>query len=123
MGFWSSEIGFWRKEKDGLRIKNSVSMDALKQVIFAGGASTVSPKGWVLPSDGEKKLRIGVPVRKGFKQLVEVKFNGTRNETEVTGFCIDVFDGVLLRLPHALPYEFIPFEGRPLQRFGIPSIP
>ncbi|XP_006852519.2 glutamate receptor 2.7 isoform X2 [Amborella trichopoda] len=105
-GFWRPELGFWR---DGER--NSSSMHVLGQVTFPG-PSYVTPKGWAEPSDG-KKMRIGVPIKKGFKQFVEIKhYNASsRNETEVIGFAIDVFEEVVKRLPYALPYEFVPFNG------------
>jgi hypothetical protein len=54
-------------------------------------------------------MKIGVPIKDGFTQLVTVKFDRSRNESSVTGFCIDAFDAVLSRLDYALPYDLIPY--------------
>lgn len=58
----------------------------------------------------EIKLRIGVPVKLGFKELVGVHHDLQTNKTYVTGFCIDVFKAVIEALPYKVHYEFIPFE-------------
>ncbi|KAL4197450.1 hypothetical protein AMTRI_Chr04g188240 [Amborella trichopoda] len=108
IGFWSPETGFSRDEM--AREGKSTSMNTiLAPVIFPGGPSTTFPKGWVVTSDG-KKMRIGVPKRKGFKEFVEVKHHQTLNRIEFRGFVIDVFHKVLDILPYELPYEFIPYD-------------
>ncbi|KAI3916736.1 hypothetical protein MKW98_011404, partial [Papaver atlanticum] len=59
----------------------------------------------------EKKLRIGVPVNRGFNEFVKVTRNSSHNNsTYVTGYCIDVFKAVLELLPYPVLYEFVPFE-------------
>ncbi|KAL4204676.1 hypothetical protein AMTRI_Chr01g133180 [Amborella trichopoda] len=106
MGFWSPEDAFWKYKMDEGITKN-ISMDVLGPVIFPGGPNTINPRGWQSP----KNMRIGVPLRKGFKQFVESTSNGTHNETQFRGFIIDVFEAVLKRLPYDLPYKFFPYYG------------
>ncbi|KAM7496292.1 hypothetical protein LguiA_020706 [Lonicera macranthoides] len=55
-----------------------------------------------------KKLRIGVPVNRGFLDLVNLRLDET-NATIVTSFCIDVFSAAIEGLQYEAPYEFIPF--------------
>ncbi|RZC93946.1 hypothetical protein C5167_016638, partial [Papaver somniferum] len=68
------------------------------------------PKGWINPT-GEKKLRIGVPLRSSYTEFVKVTRNPSSNDSvDVTGYCIDVFIAAIGMLPYAVPYEFIPFQ-------------
>ncbi|XP_062022459.1 glutamate receptor 2.2-like [Rosa rugosa] len=101
-------IGFWTP-LHGLvsKMSSTNSTCHLGPVIWPGESLSV-PKGWEIPTKG-KKLRIGVPVRDGFTELVKVTIDPTTNTTDVTGFSIDVFKAVVDMLPYALPYEFIPF--------------
>ncbi|KAM0884953.1 hypothetical protein ACQ4PT_030654 [Festuca glaucescens] len=52
-----------------------------------------------------RKLKIAVPGQHGFKDFV----NATTEK--VTGYCIDVFEAALKKLPHDLDYEFNVFDG------------
>ncbi|KAL5698826.1 hypothetical protein ACHQM5_029812 [Ranunculus cassubicifolius] len=79
------------------------------QGIIWPGESTSVPKGWVIPMDG-KKLRIGVPVQDGFRELVNVTKDPLTNATLVVGYCIDVFHSAIASLPYTIPYELIPFQ-------------
>ncbi|GMJ01287.1 glutamate receptor 1.4 [Hibiscus trionum] len=86
-------------------------IDNLEPIIWPGGSLTV-PKGRqarMLQTSGGKILRIGVPVRVGFRQLLEVKRDPFTNSTTVTGFCIEVFKAALEGLKYQVQYEFIPF--------------
>ena len=56
-----------------------------------------------------KILKIGVPVKKGFQQLVKVSRDPHTNDTKVTGFCIDVFKAAVEGLNYQVPFKFIPF--------------
>ena len=80
----------------------------LEAIIWPGG-STAIPKGRSMKTK-EIKLRIGVPVKRGFKELVRVNHDHQSNRTYVTGFCIDVFLAAVNLLPYQVQYEFIPFE-------------
>ncbi|KAG5225124.1 glutamate receptor [Salix suchowensis] len=112
-GFWTPIKGLVKQlvPSNGT---NSTSLSGISTVIFPGDPSA-APKGWANPTK-EKKLRIGVPVKSSFKQFVEVKKYPTSNTTNITGFCIDVFDAAVKALPYDLPYEYVPFakpDGEP----------
>ncbi|KAK4277276.1 hypothetical protein QN277_015294 [Acacia crassicarpa] len=111
------QVGFWTPEKGITRDLNftststtySSSRNNLKPIIWPGDTTSV-PKGWDNPTNEKKTMRIGVPVKKGFTEFVNVRHDRSTNTTDITGFCIDVFKAVLEVLPYAVPYEFIPFE-------------
>nr|XP_011469463.1 PREDICTED: glutamate receptor 1.4-like [Fragaria vesca subsp. vesca] len=109
-------IGFWpckEEVKSGKgsphqqlihRRSNLVSTIDLERIIWPGGSMKE------LSSSETIKLRIGVPVRFGFKELVRVEHDLETNTTHVTGFSIDVFKAAIEALPYEVVYEFIPFE-------------
>ncbi|PRQ56866.1 putative periplasmic binding protein-like I [Rosa chinensis] len=84
--------------------RNLASTIDLERVIWPGGSKRE------LSSSETIKLRIGVPVRFGFKELVRVEHDLETNTTHVTGFSIDVFKAAIGALPYEVQYEFIPFE-------------
>ncbi|KAE8099904.1 hypothetical protein FH972_017848 [Carpinus fangiana] len=85
----------------------STSKDNLGPIIWPGDSS-FAPKSWEIPTNG-KKLRIGVPVKDGFTKFVKVTRDPSTNTTEVTGYCIAVFNAVMEKMPYTVSYEFIPF--------------
>lgn len=102
VGFWSAESGLRRKVEDSER-----SAKGLRSIIWPG-ERIVTPKGWEIPTNG-KKLRIGVPVKDGFKEFVSVIRDPKTNATiDVGGYCIDVFKAVIATLPYKVDYEFVP---------------
>lgn len=111
VGYWSDETQLSKQYPSSVLSppNQNNSMDKLGIVIWPGGSTEV-PRGWVLPASG-KRMKIGVPGKDGFKQFVTVTFDRIRNQSKVTGFCIDVFDAVLSRLDYALPYDLIPYGG------------
>uniref|UniRef100_A0A2N9FBR6 Glutamate receptor n=1 Tax=Fagus sylvatica TaxID=28930 RepID=A0A2N9FBR6_FAGSY len=68
----------------------------------------INVNGWEIPTNG-KKLRIGVPVKDGFREFVKVTHDPSTNTTHVTGYSIEVFDTVMEDLPYVVSYEYIPF--------------
>ncbi|GLJ41447.1 hypothetical protein SUGI_0857820 [Cryptomeria japonica] len=97
---------------DRLYSKNGLNI-AYKIVVNSGGGSRKTPRGWVKPVP-DQKLKIAVPWRPGFQQLVSVKpvhaNTDAQNQTnEITGFCNDVFKAVLRRLDYELLHELIPY--------------
>ncbi|KAH9316702.1 hypothetical protein KI387_025329, partial [Taxus chinensis] len=73
--------------------------------VFWPGRSTKIPLGWEIPSNG-KRLRIVVPRKAAWEEFVNVTFYPDKNETTVTGFCIDIFNAVVRLLDYELPYDF-----------------
>lgn len=57
-----------------------------------------------------KILRTGIPVNRGFSDLVNIRLDET-SATVITGFCIDVFSSAIEALQYKVPYVFIPFLG------------
>ncbi|KAF9612895.1 hypothetical protein IFM89_004311 [Coptis chinensis] len=108
VGFWTSKHGISR----GLNLPSeraySASADDFQDIIWPGGSTTV-PKGWLIPKNG-KKLRIGVPVKGGFSELVEIIRDPHTNAMTVGGYCIDVFKSAIATLPYTIPYEFVPIQ-------------
>ncbi|KAF8042601.1 hypothetical protein BT93_A1056 [Corymbia citriodora subsp. variegata] len=73
------------------------------------GSSMAIPKiQRIMPKAG-KRMRIGVPIKVCFKELVGVELDPMTNATAVTGFCIDVFKAAIDMLPYEVKFEFIPF--------------
>ncbi|KAM5554264.1 glutamate receptor 1.4, partial [Rosa sericea] len=98
------------KESQPLKNKrNLLSTSDLETVIWPGGSSTITKGSKKKLS--ETKLRVGVPQKRGFEELVHVKHDFQTNKTYFTGFCIDVFETAIRGLPYKVQYdEFIPFE-------------
>lgn len=109
VGFWTEEYGISKElkpdNKGGVYSTNVKSFGG----ILWPGQTTVVPKGWELPISG-KKLRIGVPMRRGFTEFVKAERDAETNIVQGTGFCIDVFTQVMGSIPYAVPYEFIAME-------------
>ncbi|CAL5361045.1 unnamed protein product [Camellia sinensis] len=93
IGFWTSEHGISKEFG----------------AIIWPGESNVAPKGWEIPT-GERKLRVGVPVKGGFVEFIKVETDAETNAVVATGFCIDVFEKVMNSLQYAVPYEYFPFK-------------
>ncbi|CAH2060177.1 unnamed protein product, partial [Thlaspi arvense] len=88
-------VGFWNKT-------TSFSGERFRPVIWPG-KPRVTPKGWEIPTKG-KKLRVGVPVKRGFLNFVDIK-------TDLpTGYCIDVFEAALTKLPYSVIPQYFRFE-------------
>ncbi|GLT58841.1 hypothetical protein SLA2020_317020 [Shorea laevis] len=106
IGYWSNYSGLSTTPPETLYAmppNRSRASQKLYSVIWPGDTLS-TPRGWVFPNNG-KQLRIGVPIRVGFKQFVSPeKGTGT-----FKGFCIDVFTAAVNLLPYAVPYKFIPF--------------
>ncbi|EXC18797.1 Glutamate receptor 2.1 [Morus notabilis] len=105
LGFWTFESGLMRKLDLRNRSTYSTSNTSLGPIIWPGDSNSI-PKGWQIPTKG-KRLKIGVPVKKGFDEFVNVSFPFS-NDT-VTGYSIDVFKAVLGALPYSVSFEFVPF--------------
>ncbi|XP_030487774.2 glutamate receptor 2.7 isoform X1 [Cannabis sativa] len=104
IGFWRHEFGLTKNLETN---KKSVNR-GVESVVWPGKSSII-PKGWEV-STNRKKLRIGVPVKKGFQEFVGVKYDSVTNNSIVTGFCIDIFEAVMKALPYSVDYDFIPFQ-------------
>ena len=121
IGFWTEENGLVKKLDQEQRNICTLStwQDHLKQIIWPGEGNSV-PKGWEIPMNG-MRLRIRVPKRKGYTDLVKVTRDTITNSPVVTGFCIDFFEVVIRAMPYNISYDFIPFEnpdGKPAGNYN-----
>ncbi|XP_022771571.1 glutamate receptor 1.2-like isoform X2 [Durio zibethinus] len=106
VGYWDPENGITPITKQDNRDElNSTSSSKLETVIWPGGRKSI-PKGWSLYG---KRLRIGVPIKNGFSELINVIVDPQTNETTVSGFCSEVFKAAIETLDYEVNYEFIPF--------------
>ncbi|CAM0943577.1 unnamed protein product [Alopecurus aequalis] len=104
VGFWTPESGLSRELNGG-----GGKAPPLKHILWPG--ETVStPKGWTASLNG-RVLNVAVPVKRGFKQFVDVVVSpNSTTTTTVTGYCIDVFDSVMKNLAYPVPYRYVPFN-------------
>ncbi|CAI9769387.1 unnamed protein product [Fraxinus pennsylvanica] len=103
VGFWTPDRGISRELSSTGKPTYSTSTKNLKNVMWPGD-SVMRPKGWVIPATG--KLRVGVPVKHGFTEFVNVTIDPITNHTNATGFSIDIFMATLQLLPFPINYEF-----------------
>ncbi|KAL8153470.1 hypothetical protein V2J09_011230, partial [Rumex salicifolius] len=108
VGFWAPQNGFLKEMNSTTNSQYSITKDKLGSIIWPGGSKD-PPKGWVLPINNEKRLRILVPIKDGFDQFVKVEYVSGLEKPKITGYCIDIFDAVMSSLPYPVPYEYFPF--------------
>ncbi|KAK3437321.1 hypothetical protein EUGRSUZ_C01849 [Eucalyptus grandis] len=107
IGFWTLENGLVR---DLYSFSTSKYSTNIGSIIWPGDSTSV-PKGWEIPTNG-KRLKILVPLKDSFFQFVTVSQDPNRNTFQVTGYCIDIFQAIIEKLPYAVAYDFIPFTAR-----------
>ncbi|XP_039119938.1 glutamate receptor 2.7-like [Dioscorea cayenensis subsp. rotundata] len=95
IGFWTPVYGFSKE----LNSKN-VSIEVAK---WPGDSDHVPPRGWEWPTNG-RNLSVGIPVKPGFPEFVNV----TTNDSSIrpTGYCIEIFDKVMAALPYKVNYTY-----------------
>ncbi|KAJ7958446.1 Glutamate receptor [Quillaja saponaria] len=73
--------------------------DSNKDVVAAAAAGETSsvPKGWEIPTNG-KKLRIGVPVKHGFYEFVNINHDLSSNTTECNGESAGTYDDLIYQV-------------------------
>lgn len=110
VGYWSNYSGLSVITPERLYTNpanRSVSNQHLHRVVWPGN-TTETPRGWVFPNNG-RQLRIGVPNRVSYRDMVS-PVNGTNNAVvQVQGYCIDIFLAAIKLLPYAVQYRFILF--------------
>ncbi|OMP07971.1 Ionotropic glutamate receptor [Corchorus olitorius] len=107
VGYWTQKDGItpMMKQDDHYEMNSKSYSSKLEAVTWPGGTLKI-PKGWSLHG---KKLRIGVPVSDGFRELINVTVDPQTNKTTITGFCADVFKAAIKTLDYEVNYDFIPF--------------
>ncbi|XP_076923861.1 glutamate receptor 3.4-like [Bidens hawaiensis] len=106
IGYWSKDFGLSvnAPEKNYAKLVNGSGgvKQGLYSVIWPGETS-VKPRGWVFPNNG-KQLRIGVPYRHGYKEVVT---KDVRSPQGVQGYTVDVFEAAVSLLPYPVPRKYI----------------
>ncbi|KAI3499239.1 hypothetical protein L1887_35032 [Cichorium endivia] len=106
VGYWSNHSGLSVGPPEPLYAKKSnrsFSNERLGTVIWPGNTKD-KPRGWEFSNNG-RPLRIGVPLRVSFKEIV-TQIKGSR---DIHGFSIDVFLAAIKLIPYPVPYEFVKF--------------
>uniref|UniRef100_A0ACD5YVA9 Uncharacterized protein n=1 Tax=Avena sativa TaxID=4498 RepID=A0ACD5YVA9_AVESA len=103
VGFWTPGSGLSRE----LNGAGAGKAPHLKNILWPGETLS-TPKGWTASLNG-RVLNVAVPVKRGFKQFVDVEVS-PNSTTKITGYCIDVFDQVMKNLPYPVPYRYVPFH-------------
>lgn len=99
-------VGFWTPESRIIKNLKTSGAKGLKKILWPGHLAT-TPKGWDVSSNGSP-LRVIVPEKQGFNQLVEVSYSRTANSFTVRGYCIDIFDMLMKNLPYPVAYHYVP---------------
>ncbi|KAL5213243.1 hypothetical protein ABZP36_024090 [Zizania latifolia] len=108
IGKGARTVGFWRPESGISKDLNADSAKTtLKQILWPGEPRD-TPKGWTVSPNGQK-LRVDVPVKRGFTQFVDVGNVSTTGNRNITGYCIDVFDELMKSLLYPVNYEYVPY--------------
>lgn len=108
VGYWIPDKGISPKVTATGESTYSTSTKNLKKILWPGD-TFIKPIGWAIPSSG--KLKVGVPKRDEYMEIVNVQTNPLTNETTCSGFSIDIFKASVKLLPFKLDYEFIPYTG------------
>ncbi|KAF8042595.1 hypothetical protein BT93_A1055 [Corymbia citriodora subsp. variegata] len=109
IGFWTKSNGITGPNRSSIATQ-STSMKEMGSTLWPGSSMAI-PKGQRVTPKAGKRLRIVVPDRVGFKELVGVEHDPETNATTGTGFCIEVFKAAIDLLPYEVKYDFIPFRG------------
>ncbi|KAI3450137.1 hypothetical protein Pfo_006802 [Paulownia fortunei] len=103
VGFWTSANGLTKEINPSINSSSNI----LETIIWPGFSST-APESWLVHTSG-KSFRIGIPANGSFPELVGSVHDRQRNKTTFSGFCIDVFQAAVDRLPYMISMEYIPF--------------
>jgi hypothetical protein len=60
-------------------------------------------------SIGVINLRVGVPKKEGFAQFVKVVWDSHENKYNVSGYCMDIFNAVVIHLPFKVSLQIKPY--------------
>ncbi|KAF7080888.1 hypothetical protein CFC21_084887 [Triticum aestivum] len=101
VGFWTPESGISRD----LKVGSSKAARQLKPILWPGEMLS-PPRGWTASQNG-RVLKVAVPVKRGFKQFVDVE--NCNSTTKITGYCIEVFDAVMKNLAYPVRYRYEPY--------------
>ncbi|XP_018722008.2 glutamate receptor 2.8 [Eucalyptus grandis] len=116
IGYWTSARGLSPELNPSTKAVYTATANDLKPPVWPGGTRK-PPKGWVVPMLG-KKLRIGVPVKDGFREFFKIEWDPHTGVPSYSGFSHDMFLAVLDALPFAIPHQYIPYVNESRQIAG-----
>ncbi|XP_056176779.1 glutamate receptor 2.7-like [Syzygium oleosum] len=108
IGFWTQLNGIMRGLNRSIDATQSPSVRKMSSIQWPGSSLAI-PKSRRIVSKAGKRLRIGVPIPVGFKELMGVELDPETNASTVTGFCVDVFKAAIDMLPYEVQFDFVPF--------------
>ncbi|KAL5973936.1 hypothetical protein ACLOJK_030595 [Asimina triloba] len=114
IGYWTAASGLTNKTGENSTPPTARRED-LDPVLWPG-KSNDAPRGWVIPTNNGRRLKIGVPTDSGFSDILDVKKNSINGRKNVcskaypTGFVIDVFKAASKLLPYSIAYDFYPYK-------------
>ncbi|KAI4306413.1 hypothetical protein L6164_029692 [Bauhinia variegata] len=109
LDFWTQQKGFNITLPTELGGENADGrVEEFAGIVLWPGNSQKVPKGWNMPTK-EKRMKIAVPGRTSFSKFVKVEQRD--NTTQVSGYCIEIFEKVIKLLEYDLPYDYYPING------------
>ncbi|XP_051134690.1 glutamate receptor 1.2-like isoform X2 [Andrographis paniculata] len=106
VGFWTSTYGLTKN----ISSHDNVSSNILETIVWPGLSSTAPQNSSIQTS--RKSFKVGIPSRGRFHELIHTEYDEQGNAVKFTGFCMDVFETALARLPDKLYPEYLPFDNR-----------
>ncbi|KAL3850481.1 hypothetical protein ACJIZ3_012363 [Penstemon smallii] len=100
-GYWTSAYGLTNG------ISNS-SPNILEAIIWPG-FTLMAPESRLIQMSG-KILKVGIPEKSRFPELVSFHYDQQSNSSTADGFCIDVFQAAIRSLSYNVPFEYVPFD-------------
>ncbi|EOA26543.1 hypothetical protein CARUB_v10022601mg [Capsella rubella] len=97
-------LGFWTPSNG---LVNADSNKAKLGPVIWPGKSNIDPKGWEIPG---KKLIVGLPVKRGFLNFVEIIRDPITNKTTAKGYAIDIFEAALKKLSYSVIPEYVSLD-------------
>ncbi|XP_031385278.1 glutamate receptor 2.1-like isoform X1 [Punica granatum] len=120
IGYWTPKHGLSKtlsNRTEENREYYSTSVDDLEPVLWPG-KTPKEPKGWVMPTLKDTKMKIAVPVKTGFSEFFKIHWDQRTGVPSYSGFSYDMFIAVVDALPFYIPYEFVPFMNASRQSAG-----
>lgn len=111
------QVGIWTFPKENPNSSTSStstrrhlpSNNEIDTIIWPGTTTTI-PKGRSLNGTTRViNLRIAIPRKRAFKELVRIESVDNNATITATGFCVEVFKAAIDLLPYHVEYQFLPF--------------
>ncbi|KAK4753899.1 hypothetical protein SAY87_002003 [Trapa incisa] len=119
IGYWTANGGLSRVSLNWIHLMLQIHFVKARVLNLQGRPrADLVATGWVIPPLKDKKMRVGVPVKVGFREFFKISWDPRTGIPTYSGFSHDVFIAVLDALEFYLPYEFVPFMNSSRQSAG-----